>query len=161
MKRAVATFLLTGVVAALLSALSLALVAKGYPLGQTGLARLGQLADAGAFLPLAAAYALAAVLMMILPLQAAGFVHTNTATPLHLAALVVLAAIVGLHAALLGFGDRDAPWALADWRLLFGLGTVAAHLAISELRRNLLIRSIAFVAFMAAAFVCLFWSFRF
>lgn len=161
MNRVVATFLLTGVLTALLAVLGLALVGKGYPFGETGLARLGQVADAGAFLPLAAIYSLAAVLMMILPLRAAGFIHTNAATPLHLVATVLLASIAGLAAARAAFGARDALRVLADWRLVFAPAVIGVHLAMSELRRNVLLRSIALVAFIAATLACLFWSFRF
>lgn len=160
MNRTLAAFLLVAVLTGMLAALSIALRIKGYPFGELGIARLDAIANATTFMPLAAIYAFAALLMMILPLRAAGFVHANGATPVYSAALVLLATIVGVQAARFAFGGRDALWVLADWRFVFAAAIVAAHLAMNELRRNVLLRTIFFVAFIAAALACLYWTFR-
>jgi len=160
MNRTASAFLLCAAITGLLAALSIALRLKGYPFGDLGVARLDGLASAATFVPLAAIYAFAGLLMMILPLRAAGFVHANAATPVYSAALVLLATIVGVQAARAGFGSRDALWALADWQFVFAAAIVAAHLAMNALRRNVLLRTLAFVAFTAATLACLYWTFR-
>lgn len=160
MNRTAASFLLVTVLTAALAALSFAVEQKGYAFGALGLARLDDLANAATFVPLAAIYAFASVLMMILPLRAAGFVHTNGATPTYAATLVLLATIVGVLVARFAFGDRAALWALLDWQFLFAGAIIAAHLLMNELRRNVLLRTIFFVVFIAATLACLFWTFR-
>lgn len=160
MARTVYAFLLIAVLAGLLAALGIGLEVKGYAFGALGIARLDGLASAATFVPLAAVYAFSAALMMILPLRAAGFVHATAANPIHLAAIVLFATIVGVQAARVAFGDRDALWTLVDWQFVFAVAIVGAHLVMSELRRNILLRTIFFVVFIAAALACLFWTFR-
>lgn len=160
MNRTAAAFVLIAVLTGLLAALSIAVEAKGYAFGALGLARLDGLANAATFVPLAAIYAFAAVLMMILPLRAAGHVMVSAATPVFSATLVLFSTIVAVQAARFSFGDRAALWALADWRFLFAGAIVAAHLAMNELRRNVLLRTLSFVAFLVATLACLFWTFR-
>lgn len=160
MNRTVAAFLLVAVLTALLAAGSIALEDKGYGFGALGLARLDGLASAATFVPLAAIYSLTAMLMMILPLRAAGFVHASGATPVYSATLVLFATIVGVQAARFAFGSRDALWTLADWQFLFAAAIVGAHLVMNELRRNVLLRTLFFVVFIAATLACLYWTFR-
>lgn len=160
MNRTAAAFLSIAVLTGLLAALSIAVELKGYKFGALGIARLDGLASASSFVPLAALYAAAAMLMLLLPLRAAGFVMTNAAIPVFSAALVLLATIVGVQAARFGFGNHRALLALLDWQFLFAAGIIVAHLAMNELRRNVLLRTIFFVLFVAAALACLFWTFR-
>ena len=160
MNRTLAAFLLVAVLSGLLAALSIALTLKGYAFGNLGLARLDGVASAATFVPLAALYAFTGLMMMILPLRAAGFVHANGATPVYSAALVLFATIVGVQAARFGFGNRAALWVLVDWQFVFAAGIVAAHLAMNELRRNVLLRTVFFVVFVAATLACLYWTFR-
>lgn len=161
MNRTAYSFVLVALLTGLLVALGFALRLKGYTFGTIGVTRLDELASFAAFMPLAGLYALAALLIMALPLRAAGFVHAHAATPLHSASLVILAALVGIQAARLAFGASEALYALLDWRGLFALAIAAAHLSLDSLRRNLLLRTLAFIGFAAAALACLFWSFRF
>ena len=160
MNRAMTTFIVIAVLTALLAALSFAIRIRGYPFGTLGIERLDGIANAAIFVPVAALYAFAAMLMMIAPARAAGFVHANAAAPLWFMALALLATIVGLQAARLAFGDRGALPALLDWRFLFAAGVVAAHLVLDELRRNILLRTIFFIVFLAATLACLYWTFR-
>lgn len=160
MNRTVAAFLLVAVLTGLLAAASIAVENKGYAFGALGVARLDGLASAATFIPLAALYSFAAALMMILPLRAAGFVHANAATPVYSAALVLFATIVGVQIARFAFGNHAALWALADWQFVFAAAIVAAHLAMNALRRNVLLRTLFFVVFIAATLACLFWTFR-
>ena len=157
MNRTLATFLLVAVLTGLLAALGMALENKGYAFGALGVARLDGLAGAAGFIPLAALYAFSAALTMLLPLRAAGFVYASATAPLHAAALVLLAAILGVQAARLAFGDHDAPWALLDWRFAFAAGIVAVHVFMNELRRNVLLRTVSFVIFITAALAFAFW----
>lgn len=160
MNRTLAAFLLVALLTGLLAAGSIAVENKGYAFGALGLARLDGLASASTFIPLAAIYAFAAMLMMVLPLRAAGFVHAGAAAPVFSATLVLLAAIVGVQLARLAFGDRGAPWTLVDWRFAFAAAILVAHPAMSTLRRDALLRTLFFVAFAAATLACLFWTFR-
>lgn len=160
MNRTVSAFLLVGVLTALLAVLSIALVEKGYGFGALGSGRLDNIASAATFMPLAAIYSLAAALMMLLPLRAAGFVHTNAAGPLYSATLVLLSTIVAVQAARFAFGSRDALSVLVDWQFIFAFAIIAAHLTMNELRRNVLLRTIFFVVFVAATLACLYWTFR-
>lgn len=160
MNRTASAFLLIAVLTGLLTALSIAVEMKGYGFGALGVARLDGLASAGTFVPLAAIYAFAAMLMMLLPLRPAGFVMTNAAMPVFSAALVLLATIVGVQVARFAFGNKGALWALADWQFIFAAAIIAVHLAMNELRRNVLLRSLFFVLFIAATLACLYWSFR-
>lgn len=160
MNRTLAAFVLIVVLTGLLAALGIALELKGYRFGALGIARLDALASAASFIPLAAIYSFCAVLMMILPLGAAGFVMGHGATPVYSATLVLLAGIVGVQAARFGFGNRAALRALADWQFLFAAALVGAHLAMNALRRNVLLRTLSFVFFTATTLACLFWSFR-
>ncbi|HRP78209.1 MAG TPA: hypothetical protein PL183_03800 [Aquamicrobium sp.] len=160
MNRTLAAFLTVAIMSGLLAALSIALRLKGYGFGDLGLVRLDAIANAATFIPLAALYAFAGALMMILPLRAAGFIHASAATPLYSAALVLLATIVGVQAARFAFGNRDALMVLIDWRFAFAAAIVGAHLAMNELRRNVLLRTVSFIVFVAAALACLYWTFR-
>lgn len=101
-------------------------------------------------------YAFVAVLMMILPLRAAGFVMASAAKPVFTATLVLFSTIVAVQTARFSFGNRGALWALADWQFLFAAAIVAAHLAMKELRRKVLLRTIFCVVFIAAMLACLF-----
>lgn len=159
MNRALSAFSLIVVLTGLLTAAGIALQARGYGFGALGVARLDGLANAATFMPLAAIYGFCAVLMMVLPLRAAGFVYTNGAVPVFGAALILLATIVGVQAARFAFGDDGAPWRLVDWRFLFAAALIAAHLAMNTLRRNVLMRTVFFVVFLAATLACLFWTF--
>lgn len=160
MNRTFAAFALITVLTGLLAALGMALQLKGYGFGALGAARLDALASAASFVPLAAIYSFCAVLMMILPLTAAGFVMGHGATPVYSATLVLLATIVGVQAARFGFGNRSALWVLVDWQFLFAAAIIAAHIAMNALRRNVLLRTLSFVAFNATTLACLFWTFR-
>ena len=160
MNRTLAAFLLVAVLTCLLAVLSIAMETKRYAFAALGVARLDGLASAATFIPLAALYAFSAALMMVLPLRAAGFVHANAASPLWSAALVLLATIVGVQAARFAFGNAAALWVLADWQFLFAAAIVGAHLAMNELRRNVLLRTVFFVVFIAATLACLWWTFR-
>lgn len=160
MNRTASSFLLVAVLTGLLAALGFALVIKGYGFGKLGVARLDDIASAATFMPLAAVYALAGALIVILPIRAAGFVHANAATPVYSTSLVLLATIVGLQAARFAFGDRGALWVLLDWQFLFAAGIIAVHLSLDTLRRNALLRTLAFVFFLVAVLACLYWTFR-
>ena len=161
MNRTAAAFLLIAVLTGLLTALSIAVEMKGYAFGALGTARLDGLVSARSFMPLAAIYAFAAALMMLLPLRAAGFVMSNAAIPVFSTALVLLATIIGVQAARFAFGNQGALMALVDWQFIFAAAIIAAHLAMNELRRNVLLRTLFFVVFIAVTLACLFWTFRF
>lgn len=161
MNRALTAFLTIAVMTGLLAALSFAIRLKGYAFGATGIERLDGVANAATFMPLAALYAFAAALMVLLPVRAAGFVYTNAASPIWQASLALLATILGLQVARFGFGDRDAPWVLIDWRFLFAFGVIGAHLFIDVFRRNVLLRTIGLVLFIGIMLACLYWTFRF
>lgn len=161
MNRTASAFLLIALLAGLSMALGFGLQMKGYAFGQLGNGRLAGLASSTAFMPLAAIYALTGALVMLLPLRAAAFVHSHGSTPIHSTALVLLAVIVGVASARFAFGASDALRALIDWQFLFAVGIVAAHLTMDALRRNALLRAIAFVGFTAAMLACLYWTFRF
>ncbi|MER2534611.1 MAG: hypothetical protein ABTQ31_05545 [Rhizobiaceae bacterium] len=160
MNRTLATFLTVLVLTGILTALSIAVRIKGYPLGGLGEARLDALASAATFIPLAALYAFSAALLMVLPLRAAAFVLATGTSPLHISALVLLASVIGVQAARLGFGDTKALNDLLDWQFVFAAAIVGAHAALNPLRRNALTRTAAFVAFVVAALACLYWTFR-
>lgn len=160
MNRTLSAFLLLVVMTGLVAALSIAIERKGYPFGALGIARLDGLANATTFIPLAALYALAGALMMILPLRAAGFAYANAAIPIHGTAILLLATIVGVQAARFAFGNHGALWTLADWQFIFAAGLIGAHGFMNQLRRNVLLRTIFFVVFLAATAACLYWTFR-
>lgn len=160
MNKAATSFALVAVLTALLMALSLAVARHGYPFGVNGVKRLDGIANADTFLPLAAIYFFAAMLMMILPLKAASLVLLNAADTIHWVVVALFATIVGCLAARWAFGQTSAPWALLDWRFLFVAAIVGCHLAMNELRRNVLLRSLFFAIFGIATLACLFWSFR-
>lgn len=160
MNKAAASFALVAVLAASLMALSLAVARHGYPFGVIGVKRLDGIASADTFMPLAAIYFLAAMLMMILPLKAASIVLLNAADTIHWVVIALFATIVGCLAARWVFGQSSAPWALLDWRFLFVAAIVGCHVAMNELRRNVLLRSLFFALFGLATLACLFWSFR-
>ncbi|MGB3501816.1 MAG: hypothetical protein WBA44_09340 [Mesorhizobium sp.] len=160
MGRAAVTFFTLTVAIALLAALSIALRIKGYPFGGLGLDRLDGIANSATFMPLAALYAFAAMLMMILPVRAAGFVYLNAAQPIWLAAIVLLATIVGVQVARVAFGDRNALWVLVDWKFVFAAAIIAVHFVLDALRRNILLRTLFFVVFLVATLACLYWTFR-
>jgi hypothetical protein len=159
MSKALTSFALVAALAALLTALSLAVARHGYPYGVIGVKRLDGIADAASFLPLAAIYFFSALLMMILPIRAAGIVLTNAADAIFWATIVLFAAIVGSLVARWAFGQGGVLWGLANWRFLFVAAIVGCHLAMNELRRNILLRSLFFCIFAAATLACLFWSF--
>lgn len=159
MSKALTSFALVAVLTALLMALSLAVARHGYPYGAIGVRRLDGIADAGTFIPLAAVYFFSALLMMILPIRAAGVVLTNAADAIFWTVIVLLASIVGGLLARWAFGQSSALWALLNWRFLFAVAIVGCHFVMNELRRNVLLRSLFFVVFAAATLACLFWSF--
>ena len=159
MSKALTSFALVAVLTALLMALSLAVVRHGYPYGAIGVRRLDGIADAGTFIPLAAVYFFSALLMMILPIRAAGVVLTHAADALFWTVIVLLAAIVGGLVARWAFGQGSALGALLNWRFLFAVAVIGCHFVMNELRRNVLLRSLFFVIFAAATLACLFWSF--
>ena len=160
MNRTATAFLLIAILTGLLAALSIAVEIKGYAFGALGVTRLDGLASAGSFIPLAAIYAFAATLMMILPLRPASFVMTNAAMPVFSASLVLLATITGVQAARFAFGNHNALFIFIDWQFIFAAAIIAVHLAMNELRRNALLRTIFFVAFIAATPACLYWTFQ-
>jgi hypothetical protein len=159
MSKALTTFALVTVLSALLMALSLAVARHGYPFGAFGVKRLEGIADAGSFIPLAGLYFFSAMLMMILPIRAAGFVLLNAADALLWAIIVLFASIVGCLAARAAFGQTSALWALWNWRFLFVAAVVGSHIVMNALRRNVLSRSLCCVVFALATLACLFWSF--
>jgi hypothetical protein len=160
MSRALTSFALIAILSGLLAALCLAVARHGYPFGAIGTQRLGELADAASFLPLAAIYFFSAMLMMVLPIRAAGMVLTHAADTLFWVSVALFAAIVGTLSARWAFGQGDALWSLWNWRFLFVAAIVACHLYINELRRNVLMRSLFVVVFAAATLACLFWTFK-
>lgn len=152
MAKTVSTFLLVAVLAALLMALSLALMRHGYAAyGAAGARRLESLANAASFVPLAALYFLGVALLMILPLRAAAFVLVGAVETTYWAAVVLFATIAGCVAARLAFGQTGAPKALLDWHFVFLAAIVGCHAILNELRRNVLLRSLALVFSVAAA----------
>ncbi|RWD61854.1 MAG: hypothetical protein E5V89_16775 [Mesorhizobium sp.] len=159
MSKALGTFALVTILSALLMAFSLAVARHGYPQGAFGVKRLDGIADAGSFLAVAAIYFFSALLMMILPIRAAGIVLTHAADAIFWATIMLFATIVGSLLARWAFGQHDVIWALLNWRFLFVAAIVAAHLTMNELRHNILLRSLFFVIFAAATLACLFWSF--
>lgn len=161
MSRTLTTFLFLMLATAALAALSFALLNKGYGFGALGVGRLDGLASSATFIPLAALYALAGAVLMLLPPRAAGWVHANAAMPLFMATIVLFATIAGVQLAKVAFGNRDALWVLADWRFVFAVAIMAAHLVLDALRRNVLLRTLGFAAFAAACLACLYWTFRF
>ncbi|UCI19652.1 hypothetical protein FJ970_01340 [Mesorhizobium sp. B2-1-8] len=159
MSKALTSFALVAVLTALLMALSLAVARHGYPYGAIGVRRLDGIADAGTFIPLAAAYFFSALLMMILPIRAASIVLTHIADALFWTAIVLLAAIIGFLIARWAFGQWEVLRAVLNWRFLFAAAIIGCHFVMNELRRNVLLRSLFFVIFAAATLACLFWSF--
>jgi len=108
---------------------------------------------------LAAVYFFSAMLMMILPIRAAGIVLTHAADALFWAVIALFATIVGCLVARWAFGQSSVLWALVNWRFLFAAAIVGCHFTMNELRRNILLRSLFFVIFAAATLACLFWTF--
>ena len=159
MSKALTSFALVAVLTALLMALSLAVARHGYPYGVTGVKRLDGIADAGSFIPLAAVYFFSAMLMMILPIRAAGVVLTNAADVIFWATIALFATIVGCLVTRWAFGQSGVLWALLNWRFLFVAAIIGCHFIMNELRRNILLRSLFFVVFAIATLACLFWSF--
>ncbi|MER9302697.1 hypothetical protein [Mesorhizobium sp. M0496] len=159
MSKALTSFALVAVLTALLMALSLAVARHGYPYDAIGVRRLDGIADAGVFIPIAAVYFFSAMLMMILPIRAAGIVLTHAADAIFWTVIALFAAIAGCLAARWAFGQGSAVWALLNWRFLFAAAIVGCHFVMNELRRNVLLRSLFFVVFAAATLACLFWSF--
>jgi len=158
MQRAAFSFALPAVLTAFLAAVCLFLAQKGYPFGAVGLRRLDGVASAASFIPLAAIYFLSAALMMLLPLRAAAFVLTHAAEVVFWTVLLLLGALVGVIAARLAWGQNGALSSLLDWRFLYAAAVIAGHFALNGLRKNVLMRSLFFAAFVAAAGFCLFWS---
>lgn len=160
MNRTASAFLLVAMLTGLLVALGFALQIKGYGFGGLGIARLDGLADASTFIPLAAIYALAGALIMILPLGWAGKLHVHGATPVYSTSLVLLATIFGVQVARFAFGDSGALRALVDWQFVFAAAIIVAHLSLNTLRRNALLRTLSFIGFIVAMLACLYWTFR-
>ncbi len=94
MSKALGTFALVTVFSALLMALSLAVARHGYPYGAYSVKRLDGIADAGSFLAIAAIYFFGAMLMMVLPIRAAGIVLTHAADAIFWATIMLFATIV-------------------------------------------------------------------
>jgi hypothetical protein len=161
MAKSVSTFILVTVLTALLMALSIAVMRHGDPFGALGMRRLDGLASAATFIPLAALYFFGVALLMILPLRAASFVLVNGVETIYLAVVVLFATIVGCLVARMAFGQFTAYRALLDWQFVFVLAVLVCHAILNELRRNVLLRTLALVASVAATLACLFWTFRF
>jgi hypothetical protein len=161
MSKAVSTFALVAVLTAALAAISILVSQKGYSQGAIGLGRLDGLANATTFIPIAAIYFFSCLLLMILPMRAASFVLVNATDVLFWTTITLLATIVGVLVARIAFGQTGALRALLDWRFVFAIAVIACHFILDELRRNVLLRSIAFAAFIAATLLCLYWTFRF
>jgi hypothetical protein len=161
MAKAVSTFILVTVLTALLMALSIAVMRHGDPFGALGMKRLDGLAGAATFIPLAALYFFGVALLMILPLRAASFILVNGVETVYLAVIVLFATIVGCLVARMAFGQFTAYRALLDWQFVFVLAVLVCHAILNELRRNVLLRTLALVASVAATLACLFWTFRF
>jgi hypothetical protein len=161
MAKAVSTFILVTVLTALLMALSIAVMRHGDPFGALGMKRLDGLASAATFIPLAALYFFGVALLMILPLRAASFILVNGVETVYLAVIVLFATIVGCLVARMAFGQFTAYRALLDWQFVFVLAVLVCHAILNELRRNVLLRTLALVASVAATLACLFWTFRF
>ena len=161
MTKSVSTFILVTVLTALLMALSIAVMRHGDPFGALGMRRLDGLASAVTFIPLAALYFFGVALLMILPLRAASFVLVNGVETIYLAVVVLFATIVGCLVARMAFGQFTAYRALLDWQFVFVLAVLVCHAILNELRRNVLLRTLALVASVAATLACLFWTFRF
>ena len=160
MAKSVSTFILVTVLTALLMALSIAVMRHGDPFGALGMRRLDGLASAATFIPLAALYFFGVALLMILPLRAASFVLVNGVETVYLAVVVLFATIVGCLVARMAFGQFTAYRALLDWQFMFVLAVLICHAILNELRRNVLLRTLALVASVAATLACLFWTFR-
>jgi hypothetical protein len=160
MRETALPFLTVTILTALLAALSIALQTKGYPHGASGLARLDAVASAATFVPLAALYAFAAVLIVLAPARAADFMYANAASPIFFASIVLLAAIVGLQVARAAFGGSAALRVFLDWPFAFAAAIFIAHQFLDAFRRNVLTRTLGFVLFLAAALACLYWNFR-
>lgn len=161
MAKSVSTFILVTVLTALLMALSIVVMRHGDPFGALGMRRLDGLASAATFIPLAALYFFGVALLMILPLRAASFVLVNGVETIYLAVVVLFATIVGCLVARMAFGQFTAYRALLDWQFVFVLAVLICHAILNELRRNVLLRTLALVASVAATLACLFWTFRF
>lgn len=143
----------------LLAALSIAVRSKAIH-GAIGLSRLDALAGAATFVPLAALYAFAAMLIVLAPARAAGFMYANAASPIFSASVVLLAAIVGLQVARAAFGSIAALGMFLDWQFGFAAAILIAHQLLDAFRRNVLTRTLGFVLFVVATLACLYWSFR-
>lgn len=161
MSRALTAFGFITVLTGLLMALSIAVARHGYPHGAIGMRRLDEIANAATFIPLAAVYFFAAMLIMILPIRAAGAVLLNASEIIFWTAIALFASILGTLLARWAFGQNGALWALWNWRFLFAAVIVACHFTMDSFRRNILLRSLFFVVFGAATLACLFWSFTF
>lgn len=160
MAKTFSTFALVAVLTALLMVLSIALARHDYAtFGALGARRLDGLASAQTFIPLAAIYFFGVALLMILPLRAAAFVLVSGVEPVYWAAVVLIATIAGCLLARVAFGQTSALAVLLDWQFVFVAAIVVCHAILNELRRNVLLRSLALAACLAASLACLFWSF--
>jgi hypothetical protein len=160
MAKSISTFALVAVLTGLLMVLSIVLVRQGYAFGAIGARRLDGLANATSFIPLAALYFFGVALLMILPLRAAAFVLVSAVETTYLAVLVLFATIVGCLLGRVAFGQFDVLRVLIDWQFVFAAAIVVCHALLNELRRNVLLRSLALVASVAATLACLYWTFR-
>lgn len=160
MQKTLFTALITALIAATLAAACLYLAQKGYPFAAAGLRRLDGIGGASTFPPLAALYFAAAALMMLLPLRAAAFVLNHAGDMLFWTIVALVGAIFGVLAARMAFGQTAALSAFLDLRYLSVAAVVGAHFALDSVRRNILLRTVFFVVFLAACAAALVWSFR-
>jgi hypothetical protein len=161
MAKSISTFATVTILTAILTALSMVLLRQGYAFGAIGAKRLDGLASAASFIPLAALYFLGVSLLMILPLRAAAFVLVSAVEPIYLAALVLLATIVGCLLGRVAFGQFAILRALLDWQFIFVAAIIVCHVLLNALRRNVLLRSLTLLLGVAATLACLYWTFRF
>ena len=161
MAKSISTFALVAILTGLLMALSILLVRQGYAFGAIGARRLDGLANATSFIPLAALYFFGVALLMILPLRAAAFVLVSGVETTYLAVLVLFATIVGCLLGQAAFGHFGTLRALLDWQFVFVAAVVVCHAILNELRRNILLRSLALVGCVGLTLACLYWTFRF
>lgn len=160
MNRALTSFAMIAVLSGLLMALSLAVARHGYPIGAIGARRLDEFANIAVFLPLAAIYFASAMLIVILPVRPAGAILINAAEIIFWAVIALAATIIGCALVRWAFGQGNILRTLWDWRFICAAVIIACHFSMDSLRRNILLRSLSFVAFTAAMLACLLWTFR-
>lgn len=161
MARTVSTFALVAALAALATALSVALTRYGYGFGVTGTRRIDGLAGAATFMSLTALYFLGVALVVLLPLRAAAFVLVSGVDRLFWTTVVLFATIVGYLLARVALGDTQSLRVLLDWQFVFVALIAGCHAILNVLRRNALARSLSLVASLALALGSLYWTFNF